>query len=166
MGPSSKSRSSQRSASRICSTFSGVERSRSVSSIRSTSVPPWPRASSQLYSAVRAPPMWSAPVGDGAKRTRTGSEEVGGTMLIGAHVSTGGGLLKVLERAEDTRSDAIQMFNQSPRMWRPTKNTPEDFAAYREAFKESRLQAVMIHMIYLINPATGDKEMRKKALTS
>ena len=43
-GPSSQSSSSQRSASRICSTFSGVERSRSVSSIRSTRVPPEPRA--------------------------------------------------------------------------------------------------------------------------
>ena len=30
----------------------------------------WPRASNQLYKAVRAPPMCSAPVGDGAKRTR------------------------------------------------------------------------------------------------
>ena len=49
--------------------FSGVERSRSVSSIRSTSSPPAWRASSQLNSAVRAPPMCSAPVGDGAKRT-------------------------------------------------------------------------------------------------
>ena len=40
IGPSSQSSSSQRSASRICSTFSGVERSRSVSSMRSTSSPP------------------------------------------------------------------------------------------------------------------------------
>ncbi len=48
IGPSSKSIPSQSSASKIDSTFSGVERSRSVSSIRSTSVPPWPRASNQL----------------------------------------------------------------------------------------------------------------------
>ena len=34
--------------------------------------PPRPRAKSQLYSAVLAPPMCSAPVGEGAKRTRTG----------------------------------------------------------------------------------------------
>ena len=68
-GPSSQSSSSQRRASRICSTFSGVERSRSVSSIRSTNWPPSWRATSQLYSAVLAPPMCSAPVGDGAKRT-------------------------------------------------------------------------------------------------
>ncbi|HET8975313.1 MAG TPA: deoxyribonuclease IV [Solirubrobacterales bacterium] len=87
-------------------------------------------------------------------------------MLIGAHVSTGGGLLRVLERAEDTRSDAIQIFNQSPRMWRPTRYSEEDFAQFREAAGPSRLRAVMIHMIYLINPATKDPEMRKKSLTS
>ena len=48
IGPSSQSSSSHRKASRICSTFSGTERSRSVSSIRSTSVPPKCLASSQL----------------------------------------------------------------------------------------------------------------------
>jgi hypothetical protein len=40
-----------------------------VSSIRRTKAPPDLRARSQLYSAVRAPPMCSAPVGDGANRT-------------------------------------------------------------------------------------------------
>ena len=87
-------------------------------------------------------------------------------MLIGAHVSTSGGLLKVLERAEETRSDAIQIFNQSPRMWRPTKYSAEDFETFREALPDTRLQAVMIHMIYLINPATDDAEMRRKSLES
>lgn len=87
-------------------------------------------------------------------------------MLIGAHVSTSGGLLKVLERAEETRSDAIQIFNQSPRMWRPTNYSEEDFAAFREGMESSRLESVMVHMIYLINPATDDREMRKKSLTS
>ena len=53
--------------------FSGVERSRSVSSMRSTSSPPTWRASSQLNSAVRAPPMCSAPVGEGANLTLIGS---------------------------------------------------------------------------------------------
>ena len=87
-------------------------------------------------------------------------------MLIGAHVSTSGGLLKVLERAEETRSDAIQIFNQSPRMWKPTNYSADDFAAFREGMESSRLGAVMIHMIYLINPATDDRAMRRKSLTS
>ena len=87
-------------------------------------------------------------------------------MLIGAHVSTGGGLLRVLERAEETLSDAIQIFNQSPRTWRPTRYSADDFAAFREAAAGTRLEAVMIHMIYLINPATADREMRRKSLAS
>ena len=87
-------------------------------------------------------------------------------MLIGAHVSTGGGLLKALERADDTRSEVIQIFNQSPRMWRPTRYGDEDFTAFREAMKESRVEAVAIHMIYLINPAAKDGEIRRKSLES
>jgi hypothetical protein len=34
-------------------------------------VPPWWRAKRKLYNAVRAPPTWRLPVGEGAKRTRT-----------------------------------------------------------------------------------------------
>jgi deoxyribonuclease IV len=87
-------------------------------------------------------------------------------MLIGAHVSTGGGLVRAIERAEERTCDAIQVFNQSPRMWRPTRYSDADFAAFREAMDASRVQVVAIHMIYLINPAAKDREMRKKSLES
>jgi deoxyribonuclease-4 len=87
-------------------------------------------------------------------------------MLIGAHVSTAGGLTKALERATDRRCESIQIFNQSPRMWRPTKYTDEDFAEFREAHERSRVGPVAIHMIYLINPAAADREMRRKSLDS
>ena len=87
-------------------------------------------------------------------------------MLIGAHVSTGGGLVRSIERAEERTCDAIQVFNQSPRMWRPTRYSDADFAAFREAKGASRVAVVAIHMIYLINPAAKDREMRKKSLES
>jgi deoxyribonuclease IV len=87
-------------------------------------------------------------------------------VLIGAHVSTGGGLPKAIERAEEIGCDSIQIFNQSPRMWRPTRYSDDDFAAFREAMEASRVKAVAIHAIYLINPATNDKEMRRKSLDS
>jgi deoxyribonuclease IV len=87
-------------------------------------------------------------------------------VLIGAHVSTGGGLPKAIERAEAARCEAIQIFNQSPRMWRPTRYTDDDFAAFREVMADSKVEAVFIHMIYLINPAAKDREMRKKSLDS
>jgi deoxyribonuclease IV len=87
-------------------------------------------------------------------------------MLIGAHVSTGGGLVRAIERAEERRCEAIQIFNQSPRMWRPTRYSDNDFAEFREAMGGSAVEVVAIHMIYLINPAAKDTEMRRKSLES
>ena len=87
-------------------------------------------------------------------------------MLIGAHVSTGGGLLRAIERAEERNCDAIQIFNQSPRMWRPTRYSDDDFTAFREAMDASRVRVVAIHSIYLINPAAKDREMQRKSLES
>lgn len=87
-------------------------------------------------------------------------------MLIGAHVSTSGGLYKAVERGVETGSTAIQIFNQSPRMWRPTAFAQEDYELFRDAFSESPLEAVVIHAIYLINPGTFDPELAEKSLTA
>jgi deoxyribonuclease IV len=87
-------------------------------------------------------------------------------MLIGAHVSTGGGLANAVLRGKERGCESIQIFNQSPRMWRPTNHTEEDFAAFRGAMAASPVEAVIIHAVYLINCATKDKELRKKSLSS
>jgi deoxyribonuclease IV len=87
-------------------------------------------------------------------------------MLIGAHVSTAGGLEKAIERGRERGCESIQIFNQSPRMWRPTAYGEEDFAAFREAMGASAVQAVAIHAVYLINCASKDAELRRKSLKS
>jgi deoxyribonuclease-4 len=87
-------------------------------------------------------------------------------MLVGAHVSTAGGLAKAIERGADLGCESIQIFNQSPRMWRPTKYGPDDFAEFKKAMDDSPVEAVVIHAVYLINCASKDKELRKKSLDS
>jgi deoxyribonuclease-4 len=87
-------------------------------------------------------------------------------MLIGAHVSTAGGLAKAIDRGGELGCESIQIFNQSPRMWRPTTYGPDDFAEFREAMAGSPVEAVAIHAVYLINCATRDREMRVKSLDS
>jgi deoxyribonuclease-4 len=87
-------------------------------------------------------------------------------VLIGAHVSTAGGLVNAVERGIEARCDAIQIFNQSPRMWRPTNYTDADFAAYRDAFEGSRIEAATIHAVYLINCASNEAEIREKSIGS
>jgi deoxyribonuclease-4 len=87
-------------------------------------------------------------------------------MLIGAHVSLAGGLAKAAERGVAIGADAIQIFNQSPRMWKPTAYTEEDCAAFREACAQTGIKAVLIHAVYLLNCASEDPEIRKKSLAS
>jgi deoxyribonuclease-4 len=87
-------------------------------------------------------------------------------MLIGAHVSPAGGLPKAIERGVERGARAIQIFNQSPRMWKPTTYRDEDVAAFRQAMADSPIDAVLIHAVYLLNCASDDPEIRAKSLTS
>jgi deoxyribonuclease-4 len=87
-------------------------------------------------------------------------------MLIGAHVSTAGGLVRALERAEERGAESMQIFNQSPRAWRPTRYSEADFAVFRERLAASSVQSVYIHAVYLINVASDDPEVCRKSLTS
>jgi deoxyribonuclease-4 len=87
-------------------------------------------------------------------------------MLIGAHVSPAGGLSRAVERGTERGCRAIQIFNQSPRMWRPTAYGEDDYAAFREAIEASRIDAVLIHAVYLLNCASEDEEIRTKSLAS
>src|SRR5579864_297386 len=87
-------------------------------------------------------------------------------MLIGAHVSPAGGLPKAIERGVQRGCRAIQIFNQSPRTWRPTVYREEDVAAFREAMDTSPVDAVLIHAVYLLNCASDDPDIRAKSLAS
>jgi deoxyribonuclease-4 len=87
-------------------------------------------------------------------------------MLIGAHVSPAGELPKAIERGVERGCTAIQIFNQSPRMWKPTAYTEDDFSAFREAMTASPIKAVLIHAVYLVNCASDDAEIRAKSLAS
>jgi deoxyribonuclease-4 len=87
-------------------------------------------------------------------------------MLIGAHVSPAGGLPKAIERGVERGCRAIQIFNQSPRMWRPTVYREEDVAAFTDAMANSPIDAVLIHAVYLLNCASDDPDIRSKSLAS
>jgi deoxyribonuclease IV len=87
-------------------------------------------------------------------------------MLVGAHVSTAGGLVNAHQRGVERGCEAIQVFNQSPRMWRPTSWKDPDVEEFRALMKDGPIRSVVIHAVYLINPATKDREMRRKSADS
>ena len=84
-------------------------------------------------------------------------------MLLGAHVSTAGGLEKAPERGREIGCDAIQIFTRNQRTWNVK---PLDFKEIR-AFKETRgkegIRKVVSHASYLVNAAAPAPENLKKS---
>jgi deoxyribonuclease-4 len=87
-------------------------------------------------------------------------------MLIGAHVSPAGGLVNAFHRGVERDCDSIQIFNQSPRAWRPTSHREDDIAEFRELMAAGPVKSVVIHAVYLINCASKDPVIREKSLNS
>ncbi len=87
-------------------------------------------------------------------------------MLYGAHVSSSGGISNAIDRAQALGCDAVQVFTQSPRMWRPTVHTPEEAARFRARRAEAAIGAVVCHALYLVNLASPDPEIHGKSVTA
>ncbi len=87
-------------------------------------------------------------------------------MLFGAHVSSSGGIWQAIDRAEAIGCNAVQVFTQSPRMWRPTNHTPEAVARFRERREEAGIESVVCHALYLVNLASTDPVIYDKSVTA
>ena len=87
-------------------------------------------------------------------------------MLFGAHVSSSGGIWNAVDRGEEIGCDAVQVFTQSPRMWRPTAHTDEALARFRERRAEAGIGVVVCHALYLVNLASPDPEIYGKSIAA
>jgi deoxyribonuclease-4 len=85
-------------------------------------------------------------------------------VLFGAHVSSAGGISKAIDRIEELGGDAVQVFTQSPRQWKPTTHAEEELERFRVRRREARVKHVACHALYLVNLAGRDAEMRAKSL--
>jgi deoxyribonuclease IV len=87
-------------------------------------------------------------------------------VLFGAHVSSSGGIHTAIDRAEDFGCDAVQVFTQSPRTWRPTNHKPESFELFKERRAEAGIGAVICHALYLVNLASPKDDLYEKSVAS
>src|SRR5262249_13852828 len=85
-------------------------------------------------------------------------------MLLGAHVSSTGGIDTAVDRAEDLGCRSVQIFSQSNRAWRQTNHKPESFQRFRERREQARIGAVVIHATYLINLGATDDAVYGKSV--
>jgi deoxyribonuclease IV len=87
-------------------------------------------------------------------------------VLFGAHVSASGGIDTAIDRVEAIGGDCVQVFTQSPRMWRPTNHKPEAIARFRERRVEAKIGGVVCHALYLVNLAAPDEEVHRKSIAT
>ncbi|HEY3207065.1 MAG TPA: deoxyribonuclease IV, partial [Gaiellaceae bacterium] len=87
-------------------------------------------------------------------------------MQLGAHVSTSGGIHTAIDRIEAMDGDAVQIFTQSPRTWRPTNHDPANFERFKERRAEAGIGGVVCHALYLINLASPKDELYGKSVAS
>ncbi len=87
-------------------------------------------------------------------------------MLFGAHVSSAGGISSSIGRGEALGCDAVQVFTQSPRMWRPTNHSADEVARFRELRAETGILSVVCHALYLVNLASPDAEIYRKSVAA
>ena len=87
-------------------------------------------------------------------------------MLIGAHVSSSGGIHTAIDRAVAIGAEAVQVFTQSPRTWRPTNHDPATFERFRERRAEAGIGGVLCHALYLCNLAAPDDAVYEKSVAA
>jgi deoxyribonuclease-4 len=85
-------------------------------------------------------------------------------MRIGAHVKAGKGLVPALQHGEEIGAEVVQIFTQSPRMWKPSQYGPDVLDGYRRAQAEHpSVTSTYCHATYLINLASPDPELAAKS---
>jgi deoxyribonuclease IV len=87
-------------------------------------------------------------------------------MFIGGHVSASGGIHTAVDRAEAIGAEAVQVFTQSPRTWRPTDHDPANLERFKQRVAETGLQGVVCHALYLVNLSAPDDAIYEKSVAA
>jgi deoxyribonuclease IV len=87
-------------------------------------------------------------------------------MLLGAHMSIGGGVHTAFERAHRAGCTTMQIFSKNNTRWKAKPLTDFDIINYKKREKESNIKPVVVHSSYLINLCAKDKETLKKSRNS
>ena len=85
------------------------------------------------------------------------------TMILGAHVSTAGGLHRAIENGEELRCDAIQIFLKNPNRWVGKSATLSEKETFKLSWGSSRIRTVVVHDIHLTNLASPKPDVLAKS---
>ena len=83
--------------------------------------------------------------------------------LIGAHLSSKGGLHTVFDRAKEINATAVALFAKNSNQWKGKELTDEDCKLFAE---KRTVKPVFTHASYLINLATTNPEFHRKSIAA
>ena len=84
-------------------------------------------------------------------------------MLLGAHVSSEGGVAQAPARGAAIGANAIQLFTKTPNQWKEREVTADEAAAFRAGLESHGIAAAVSHDSYLINLASPDPALRRRS---
>ncbi|HEV8358723.1 MAG TPA: deoxyribonuclease IV [Gemmatimonadales bacterium] len=86
--------------------------------------------------------------------------------LLGAHVSTQGGIQTAPGRGLAIGATAIQVFTKTPSQWKEPALSAETVREFRHCLNASQLRTVVSHDSYLINLASPDQGLSQRSRRS
>lgn len=81
--------------------------------------------------------------------------------LLGAHISTKGGLHTVFERGSEINASAIALFAKNSNQWKGKTMSDDDIALFTAT---RNVRPLLTHASYLINLATTNPEFHRKSI--
>jgi deoxyribonuclease IV len=85
-------------------------------------------------------------------------------LLLGAHMSTSGGLHNAIQHGIKTGCTTIQIFTKNNNRWEQRPTTDEEAEKFLDAREKSGISPVISHTAYLINLATPNQDFHDKSL--
>ncbi len=87
-------------------------------------------------------------------------------MRFGFHISIGKGFRNVVEQATIRHCQTIQLFSRNPRGWNFGALDKCDILEFQAKVKKADISPIFVHMPYLPNIASQDKDLYRKSLAS
>jgi deoxyribonuclease-4 len=85
-------------------------------------------------------------------------------LILGAHLSTAGGVSMALRRAVQLRCNAVQLFTHSRAQWKIKPLDVEEVERFRDLDASRGPFALAAHASYLINLASPDRRLRERSI--
>jgi len=87
-------------------------------------------------------------------------------MRFGFHISIAQGVSTVIEKAQKTRCETIQLFSRNPRGWKFKSLPPDQVEGFKAQLKKSVISPCFLHLPYLPNLASASPDLYARSVDS